>query len=492
VSTYLTRIAAAFLVLASLGACMTSPASRQALTSTPGERGLAEEHAKFIEFTLGLVRDPKITAYVEEVGQRLAAHATRKDIDYEFFVVDLASANALSLPDGHIYVSRGLLALINSEEELAGALGHEIGHVEAHHPVSRRPAEAAVPSAPTAASAAGVAASVLSRAVGTGLTDTGLATRRALLAPYSREQEREADRLGQDLAARAGWDPHGLSALLETLDREERQAGPMAWSDQFLAMHPSMPERIAATSAHAANLSWTPGKPIAKDRADLLSRFDGLIVGDDPAKGALVGNVFVQPSLGLRMALPPGWEAGYGMGFAGAYSPDRQAVLILRPAGVSKDPMVVAREQEERAGVALLYNARSAQINGLAAVREELPVSGKQGTYWLTLNWVAVGNLIWSIEGAAPAATAERDAQIINASIDTIGPISDADRERIEIVRLRVTPAADGEMLGSLRRRTGSTWNADQIAIANGLARDAVLAAGQLIKVPVREAFFAP
>ena len=153
---------------------------------------------------------------------------------------------------------------------------------------------------------------------------------------------------------------------------------------------------------------------------------------------------------------------------------------------------MVAREREKRAGVALLYNARSAQINGLAAVREEMPVSGKQGTYWLTLNWVAVGNLIWSIEGAAPAATAERDAQIINASIDTIGPISDADRARIEIVRLRVTPATDGEMLGSLRRRTGSTWNADQIAIANGLARDAVLAAGQLIKVPVREPFFAP
>jgi predicted Zn-dependent protease len=312
------------------------------------------------------------------------------------------------------------------------------------------------------------------------------------LAPYSREQEREADRLGQDLAARAGWDPRGLSALLETLDREERQTGPMAWSDQFLATHPSMPERVAATTAHAAHLSWTPDKPIAKDRADLLARFDGLIVGDDPAKGALVGNVFVHPSLGLRMALPPGWEAGYGMGFAGAYSPDRQAVLILRPAGVSKDPLVVAREQEKRAGVALLYNARSTQINGLAAVREEMPVSGKQGTYWLTLNWVAVGNLIWSIEGAAPAATAERDAQIINASVDTIGPIIDADRARIEIVRLRVTPAADGEMLGSLRRRTGSTWNADQIAIANGLARDAVLAAGQWIKVPVREPFFAP
>ena len=268
--------------------------------------------------------------------------------------------------------------------------------------------------------------------------------------------------------------------------------GAMAWSDQFMVTHPSMPERVAATAAYAAQLPWTPGEPIAKDRTDLLARFDGLIVGDDPAKGTLVGNVFMQPSLGLRIALPPGWEAGYGMGFAGAYSPGRQSVLILRPAGASRDPWVVAREQEKRAGVALLYNARSEQINGLAAVREEFPVNGKQGIYWLTLNWIAVGNLIWSIEGAAPAAAAERDARIINASIDTIAPISDVDRARIDIVRLRAMPATDGEMLGSLRRRTGSTWNADQIAIANGLARDAVLSAGQLVKVPVREVFFAP
>jgi predicted Zn-dependent protease len=466
---------------------MASTASR----STQDERSFAEDQAKFIEFTLGLERDPRIAGYVEEVGQRLAAHATRKEVEYEFYVVDMASANAFSLPDGHVYISRGLLALLNSEEELAGVLGHEIGHVEAHHPVMRRPTEA-VSVVQSAGSVAGIAASVLAQAADTGPDQNGVAARRALLAPYSREQETEADRLGQDLAARAGWDPRGLSVVLGTLDREERQMGPLVWSDQFLATHPSIPERVAATAAHAAQITWTPGEPIAKDRADLLARFDGLIVGDDPAKGTLVGNIFMQPSLGLRIALPPGWEAGYGMGFAGAYSPDRQSVLILRPVGVSKDPLVVAREQEKRAGVALLYNARSEQINGLAAVREELPVSGKHGTYWLTLNWVAVGNLIWSIEGAAPAAAAERDARIINASIDTIAPISDADRARIDIVRLRTMRANDGEMLGSLRRRTGSTWNADQIAIANGLARDAVLTAGQLIKVPVREVFFAP
>jgi len=487
VFAHLIRFGATCSVLAVLTACMANTASR----STQDERSFAEDQAKFIEFTLGLERDPRIAGYVEEVGQRLAAHATRKDVDYEFYVVDMASANAFSLPDGHVYVSRDLLALINSEEELAGVLGHEMGHVEAHHPVLRRPTEAAS-AVQSAGSAAGIAASVLARAAGTGPDESDVAARRALLAPYSKEQEREADRLGQDLAARAGWDPRGLSALLATLDREERRLGPLAWSDQFLATHPSMPERVAATADHAAQIVWTPGVPIAKDRADLLARFDGLTVGNDPAKGTLVGNVFMQPSLGLRIALPPGWEAGYGMGFAGAYSPDRQSVLILRPAGASKDPWAVAREQEKRAGVALLYNARAEQINGLAAVREELSVSGKQGAYWLTLNWVAVGNLIWSIEGAAPAATAERDARIINASIDTIAPISDADRVRIDIVRLRAMPATDGEMLGSLRRRSGSTWNADQIAIANGLARDAVLAAGQLIKVPVREAFFAP
>ena len=488
----MTRIGAALLLLYAVAGCTTDLAPRTRSTSTQHEHALGADQASFIELTIGLERDPKLTSYVEEVGERVAAQTARKDVEYRFYVVDMAAANAFSLPDGHIYVSRGLLALINSEDELAGVLGHEISHVEARHPVGRSRGESAAPMPRPGASAAGVAAAVMSRVVGIGKDDAGFAAREALLAPYSAEQEREADRRGQDLAARAGWDPRGLSTLLDTLDREERQMGPAGWSDQFLVTHPSMPERVAATAAHAAQLTWTRGDPVAKDRADLLARLDGLLLGDDPAKGVFVGNVFLQPSLGLRMAFPPGWETGYSSGLVGAYSPDRQSVMILKPEAVSKDPMAVAREQERRSGLALLYNARSADINGLPAVREEIPVRGKQGTYWLTLNWVVVGNLVWSIEGAAPQATAERDARIIEASIDTIRPISEADKAQIGIVRLRVTPATDGEMLGSLRRRTGSTWSANEIAIANGLARDAHLEAGQLIKVPVREAFAAP
>jgi len=192
VSAHLIRFGATCSVLAGLAACVSSPAPR----SPQDEQALAQEQAKFIEFTLGLERDPRIAGYVEEVGQRLAAHAMRKDVDYEFYIVDMASANAFSLPDGHVYISRGLLALINSEEELAGVLGHEMGHVEAHHPVMRRPTEAAS-AVQSAGSVAGIAASLLAQAAGAGSDERDVAARRALLAPYSREQEREADRIGQ-------------------------------------------------------------------------------------------------------------------------------------------------------------------------------------------------------------------------------------------------------------------------------------------------------
>ncbi len=486
---------AALVVLSSLAGCASGPTAKMATGSVERESQVGAEQASVIERTIGLDRDPNTAAYVEQVGQRLAAQAGRKEISYRFYVVDMTVPNAFALPGGYVYVSRGLLALLNSEDELAGVLGHEIGHVEARHAVKRSQAAlaTALATAPVqiAAGITGIAASAISPDLGAGIVGAGQTLTQAVLAPYGREQEREADRLGQQISARAGWDPRGLTGLLDTLGREERLAGETAPAG-FLATHPSTPERVAATAAYAGTLAQGQPDPIAKDRAKFLARLDGLLIGDDPMKGTFVEERFLLPNADLRMTFPRAWEMGRIAGGIGAQSPDEAAALILQPAGIDTDPVTVARERSKSTGVDFLNGARNTPINGLPAVRRELTVVGQKDRYWLSLAWVQLGRVVWSIVGLAPGARVRDYAPTINDSIASFGAMSDSDKADITAVRLRITQARADETLESLGQRTGSLWDANQIAVANGLAADVRFAGGEQVKVSLREAFVVP
>ena len=103
------------------------------LTLMGGEERAGAEAARQAEAEMGLVDDPALEAYLREIGERLVVHAARKDVTWRFKIVDMPEPNAFALPGGYVYVSRGLLALVNHEDELAGVVGHEIGHVTGHH-----------------------------------------------------------------------------------------------------------------------------------------------------------------------------------------------------------------------------------------------------------------------------------------------------------------------------------------------------------------------
>src|SRR5213594_2313734 len=225
-------------VLALLGVCTRNPVSGRAeltIMSSAEERRIGAEQAAEVARTIGLVDDPRLGTYVQEVGRRLAARSPCRDVTYTFAVVDMAEPNAFALPGGEIFVSRGLLVLANSEDELAGVLGHEIGHVAARH-AARRVTRAA-PLAVVTALGAGITG-LVSPLVGGLLGGIGELANSALLAPYSRDQEREADCVGQEIVAGAGYDPAAFSTFLHTLEREEAQHRDQARAWSFFATHP--------------------------------------------------------------------------------------------------------------------------------------------------------------------------------------------------------------------------------------------------------------
>jgi predicted Zn-dependent protease len=212
--------------------------------SEEDEIKLGAEYAEQVEQYMGFSGGAELNAYVDRIGQRLVKHSSRSHLKHEFHVVDMKEPNAFALPGGYIYVSRGLLAIMNSEDELAAVLGHEIGHVAGRHSAKQQTKSRGWIPLQILAGIGGAAASVVSPGLGGAVASMGQLPASLVLASYSRKQEKEADRFGQQYAAAEGWDPAALSDTMDALTREQELAGgrdPSRMS--FFDSHPTTPER---------------------------------------------------------------------------------------------------------------------------------------------------------------------------------------------------------------------------------------------------------
>jgi predicted Zn-dependent protease len=472
-----------------LAGCARNPATGRpevVFVSEAGERELGAEQARDIEEATGLVRDPELVAYVEAIGRRLVAQAPHRDLEYRFFVADMTEPNAFALPGGYIYVSRGLLALANAEDELAGVIGHEIAHVAARHAVQRvsRGAPLAI-----VTGIAGAATGIVLPGLGRMVSGAGQLAGSVILAPYSRDQERQADELGQEMAARAGWDPAGLSALLTTLEREEalQRKGPERRS--FLAGHPSTPERVGTTSARAHTLTRIAVAPIARDRAAFLARLEGLVIGPDPATGVFDGQRFLHPDLDFTILFPAGWKTENHGDFVAGREPKGEALVLLQLADEGNDPVAAARSFEKQSGGRLADAPETVAVGGLRGAHATAVARTDDGRVALDLTWIAYDGRIYLVTGM----TAPRRAADYRAAFSTVArgfrSLTAAERAGISAARLRVRRAEAGETVAALAARAGGVWSADEVAIANALDTGARLEVGWLVKVAPRERY---
>jgi predicted Zn-dependent protease len=292
-------------LLGFLTACSTNAATgQQQFTgflpeSQEAEIGAEADHDIIAEF--GYYKDDRLQAYVGRVGAGVAATTERQDIPYRFTLLDSNVVNAMALPGGYIYVTRGLLALLNTEGELAAVLGHELGHVNARHTAERYSQSILV----------GIGAAVLSQAVGSQEAGQIAQIGSALyLSSYSRNQESQADGLGIRYSSRAGFDPRSMGWALGDLDRERRLnqilGGETPTEEQmnFFATHPQTAERVGAALAQAEAY---PRSGIDQGRNALLDALDGMIWGDGPEQGYVRGRDFIHTELGFRFTVPAGF-----------------------------------------------------------------------------------------------------------------------------------------------------------------------------------------
>ncbi len=312
----------ALAVLAGVGpGCAVNPATGrpELLLVSPAEaRALGRELDTQLVREGAVYGDHALTAYVAAIGRHVARVSERPDLTWTFRILDEPVINAFAAPGGYVYVARDLLALLQSEAELAAVLAHEVGHVAARHSAHQ------ISRAAVAARGVG-----LLRVIDPHMRHVaGLAagTARLALLRHSREQELQADTLGARYLRGAGYPPGAMAdilALLATLSTGDSRPPP------WLASHPDPRVRLAALAR--AGLQPTDPAP----RPAFVARLDGLAVGPDPRRGYVQGARFVHPRAGFAVTFPRGWPVERDQTGALALAPDGAALVMV---GVSPLP----------------------------------------------------------------------------------------------------------------------------------------------------------
>lgn len=282
-----------------LGACSVNPATGQkqftAFMSPQQELSVGQqEHPKILAAYGGLVKDKALAAYVSTVGQSLTPYTERPDVRYQFFVLDSPVVNAFALPGGYVYITRGLMAVANSEAELAAVLGHEIAHITARHSAERY-SQSVLANLGTTLLSVAVDSPSVARAAQTG---AGL-----YLNSYSRGQESEADTVGLRYLTQAGYTPYAMAWFLEGLAAYSALEGdPRANSEVFeiFSTHPLTSKRIA----DATELARAYPQSGKVNQIEYMKQIEGMTFGDSPSQGFIRGNQFFHPELDFTFTVP--------------------------------------------------------------------------------------------------------------------------------------------------------------------------------------------
>jgi predicted Zn-dependent protease len=432
------------------------------LASEAVDEKVGREASEDVTVGLGIVDDPALMEYVDQVGQRLARHAPRGRFQYHFAIIDQHVPNAFALPGGYIYISRGLLLLTNSEDELANVIGHEIVHVAARHAAARQ-------------------------AVIRGLPGPVQFFAQGYIAGYSRSQEHEADRLGQGLAGVAGFDPQGMATFLKELEYTERLRLGSSRMPGFFDTHPATLERVASAGGRARMVSWQRAPGIAQGRDDYLRRLEGLVVGMSAAEGVFRDERFIHPDLDFGMRFPDGWATMNTHVAVGAVSRLRDAQIVLEGQGKGDDPERAASEylgKNENRNIEI-STARPLQIGRYPAYRIDGKVGTPYGWLPIAITWIVRDGIVFRFTGVAAPDAFQRYEGAYGAVVRSFRPLTQQQRNSVSETRLHIVAAHEGENIKTLSERTGNEWDLQTTAVFNDIFATEPLTAGTLVKIAV-------
>lgn len=475
-------------------ATVTNPVSGRQELSVMDERTEIAEGRKAHEQVLkeyGVYRNPKLQAYVDELGQRLAKQSHRKELTWHFTVLDSPEINAFALPGGYIYVTRGIMAYLDSEADLAGVIGHEIGHVTARHGAQRATRQQTAGLGVMAANILGAVLESRGYAGAGNLINQGSQGIAAgFIAAYGRDQELEADQLGAEYLVRNQYHPQNMVDVINVLKNQERFAEDKARAEGktvsgrggWLASHPSNDQRLQDITRIAGQYPKADYKDDGRNR--YFQAIDGMVFGDAADQGLIRGTTFYHPKLGFAMSAPSGWKIRNGneaLTFTNASEDAGLIVKTLPPSAggtheeILRKTFALQQLRSERFTVdtfpATHFSGVRRTQQGQTQSVEATLLTGPQGQ-----NYV----LIYAARDAQSLQRARRDIQAVG---DSFRNLRDSERSTVKPWSIRLKPFPRGGFAELARQSSLSEQPEKQLRLLNGFYTGGEAKPGQLVKV---------
>jgi predicted Zn-dependent protease len=443
------------------------------LLSETDEIKLGQETDLQVVKEYGLYEDRKLTDDLNGICQRLGKLSHRPNLTYHFKILDASVVNAFAVPGGYVYFTRGILATLNNEAELAGVMGHEIGHITARHSAKQ------YSRAQLAQIGLGVGSLFMDSSVLSGLAQLGVGM---LFLRFSRDNEREADDLGVEYSSRGGYDATQMANFFETLERMNPgsdRSGLPGW----FSTHPSPVDRVQAIRGRAGDWQQKLNQKEPRiNQEGYLRAIDGLIYGDDPRQGYVTDNIFYHPGLRFQFPVPSQWKLNNTHTQVQMVNEGQDALILFSiTSGASSQEAARKFVSETKAGV---IRAEALRVNGLASQRLHSEIRSEKGVYQLLSYFIEKDKRIFVFHGLTPGDRFQNYRALFDNTMRQFKDLTDPKRIYVEPDRIRIRNiGAAGPLDNELRSLGVPNDKMKGLALLNGRDLNQIVPANSLLKV---------
>jgi predicted Zn-dependent protease len=463
-----------------MAGCATNPATGQkqiSLVSSGQELEMGRQADPAIIAEYGLYQDRDLSSYVDSIGQALGRVSHLPSLKWHFRLLDSPVVNAFALPGGYIYITRGIVANLNSEAQLAGVIGHEIGHVTARHSAQQVTNQQLAQ--------VGLIASMIAfkgaREYG-GLAAQGLGL---LFLKYSRDHETQADELGVQYSVKARYDPRQIPPTYDMLKRIGERSGSSL--PGFLSTHPDPGNREVRTRELAeASISGT-GSNLVVRANEYRNRIDGIIYGDDPRQGYFENSRFYHPQLRFQMIFPNGWQTQNSPSAVFAQNEQLQAVMRMTLGTTTNRSTTPAEyvDSLRARGEVVSASGRTEQLRDFPAWVGTIVIQTQEGQANVIAGFVRIApGQFLELVGQSKGGAANDQ---ITSSIRSVAALTEPDKLNVTPDRLVVKRAPRTAVFSELWSQMGPmAIGVEDGAITNGVRASTTIQAGTPIKTVVK------